>query len=518
MQQALRRSSLVPAGFVVESAFCNADNTVITVRPTQSIGVCPSCGTVSRRVHSHYRRRVRDLPLSGLMVDLVVIARRFRCDAVLCGQQIFTERFPEGVLAPSARRTSRLDGIVHHLGLALGGRPAAVFAKRLMLPVSNDTLLRVVRRRSRPPSDPLKVIGIDDWAWRRNHRYASIVCNLERHRIVTLLPDREPATAQAWLAAHPTIEIIARDRGGGYGEAAAKALPHAVQVADRWHLMENASRAFLDAVRKSMRQVRNVIGATRIEPELLTAAERLQYEGYLRREETNAAILELSKSGMAIKQIVRQTSYSRQLVRQVVRGERNDVFRTRQSSLDVHLPWLDEQWASGCRNGAELWRRLTARGFRGSLRVVSEWATRRRRAEKVDAENLQRIPSARTIARLMTIGRDRLSKAETVTVAAIEAGMPALVEAREIIAEFHVMVRRKAAAGLATWIERARASLVASFANGVTKDEAAVRAAITLPWSNGQTEGQITRLKLVRRQMYGRGNIDLLQARLIGAE
>ena len=282
--------------------------------------------------------------------------------------------------------------------------------------------------------------------------------------------------------------------------------------------MENASRAFLDAIRKSMRQVRSVIGATKIDPELLTAAERIQYEGYLRREETNAAILELSKSGMAIKHIVRQTGYSRKLVRQVVRGERNDVFRTRQSSLDVHLPWLDEQWASGCRNGAELWRRLTARGFRGSLRVVGEWATRRRRAEKADAENLQRIPSARTIARLMTIGRDTLSKAETVTVAAIEAGVPTLVEAREIIAEFHMMIRRKTAADLTSWLERARTSLVASFGNGVIKDEAAVRAAITLPWSNGQTEGQITRLKLVRRQMYGRGNIDLLQARLIGAE
>lgn len=518
MQQALCRSSLVPAGFVVESAFYEADKAVITVRPSIGFGLCPSCGTVSRRVRSHYRRRVRDLPLSGRMVELVVIARRFRCDAVLCGRRIFTERFAEGVLAPWARRTSRLDGIIHHLGLALGGRPAAIFARRLMLPVSNDTLLRVVRRRSRPPSDPLKVVGIDDWAWRRNHRYASIVCNLERRRIVTLLPDREAATAQAWFAAHPTIQIIARDRGGGYGEAAAKALPHAVQVADRWHLMENASRAFLDAVRKSMRQVRNVIGATRIEPELLTAAERIQYEGYLRREETNAAILELSKSGMAIKQIVRQTGYSRKLVRQVVRGESNDIFRTRQSSLDVHLPWLDEQWTAGCRNGAQLWRRLTARGFRGSLRVVGEWATRRRRAEKADAQNLQRIPSARTIARLMTIGRDTLTKAETVTVAAIEAGMPALVEARELIAEFHMMIRRKAAAGLGTWTERARASLVASFANGVTKDEAAVRAAITLPWSNGQTEGQITRLKLVRRQMYGRGNIDLLQARLIGAE
>ncbi|PIT03894.1 hypothetical protein TSA1_26305 [Bradyrhizobium nitroreducens] len=150
-----------------------------------------------------------------------------------------------------------------------------------MLPVSKDTLLRVVRRRHRLPADPLKVIGIDDWAWRRKHRYASIICNLERRRVVTLLPDREPATARAWLAAHPTIAIVARDRGGGYGEAAAKALPHAVQVADRWHLMENASRAFLDAVRKSMRQIRTVIGATTIDPQLLTAAERLQYEGYL---------------------------------------------------------------------------------------------------------------------------------------------------------------------------------------------------------------------------------------------
>jgi transposase len=149
---------------------------------------------------------------------------------------------------------------------------------------------------------------------------------------------------------------------------------------------------------------------------------------------------------------------------------------------------------------------------------VTEWATRRRRAEKADAENLQRIPSARTIARLMTIGRDGLSKAETVTVAALEAGVPALVEARELIDSFQAMIRHKTAAALTPWIERARTSLVASFVRGVANDEAAVRAAIALPWSNGQTEGQITRLKLVKRQMYGRGKLDLLQARLIGAE
>jgi transposase len=517
MHQPLRPYSLVPSGFVVVTAVHDTAATTITVRSPKDFGVCPSCGTVSRRVHSRYHRRVGDLPLSGRSVKLLVVARRFRCDAVLCGRQIFAERFAEDALAPWARRTARLDHIVHHLGLALGGRPAACFSQRLMLPVSKDTLLRMVRRRARVPSDRLNVIGIDDWARRRNHSYGTIVCDLERRRPVTLLPDREPATAAAWFEQHQEITVIARDRGGGYGEAAAKALPDATQVADRWHLMENASRAFLDAVRKSMRPIRSAIGATTINPDLLTAAERLQYEGYLRREEINAAVLALAKDGTPIKQIVLRLGHSRQLVRQIIRGERHDVFRTRQGSLDAHLPWLDAQWASGCRNGAELWRRLKEQGFRGSLRVVTEWTTRRRRSERTDVENLQRIPSARTIARLMTIARHALSKAETLTIAAIENGVPPLVEARAIIAAFQAMVRNKVDAELTAWIARARSSLVASFASGVAKDEAAVRAAISLPWSNGQTEGQITKLKLVKRQMYGRAKIDLLQARLIGA-
>ena len=151
------------------------------------------------------------------------------------------------------------------------------------------------------------------------------------------------------------------------------------------------------------------------------------------------------------------------------------------------------------------------------MRVVTEWATRRRRAEAVDAQSLQRVPSARTIARLMTTGRDSLSKSETVTIAAIEHGVPLLVEAREIITAFHTMIRKKSHAELDPWLERACESLVASFANGVTRDKAAVNAAITTSWSNGQTEGQITKLKLVKRQMYGRAKLDLLQARLIGA-
>jgi hypothetical protein len=137
----------------------------------------------------------------------------------------------------------------------------------------------------------------------------------EKFAAMILLPDREPATAQAWLAGQPQITIVARDRGGSYTLAAAKALPHAAQVADRWHLMENASHAFLDAVRKSMRHVRTAIGAATVNPDLLTSAERIQYEGYLRREQTNAAILKQAEAGASIKQVVRLTGHSRGLVR-----------------------------------------------------------------------------------------------------------------------------------------------------------------------------------------------------------
>lgn len=285
MTKRLSQASLVPAGFAVVGAWPTDGLTTIDIRSTGSTSRCPSCGAASQRVHSRYTRHLCDLPIAGKSVTLQAQVRRFRCEAVLCDRRIFAERFDPAVLAPWARRTGRLEGLVHHLGLALGGRPGASFAKRLMLPVSNDTLLRVVRRRDSAAPPPPNVIGIDDWAWRRNHRYGTIICDLERRRPISLLPDREPATAQAWLSQQPQIAIVARDRGGAYALAAARALPHAVQVADRWHLMENASRAFLDAVRKSMRQIRSAVGAMTVNPDLLSAAERLQYEGYLRREE-----------------------------------------------------------------------------------------------------------------------------------------------------------------------------------------------------------------------------------------
>ncbi len=214
---------------------------------------------------------------------------------------------------------------------------------------------------------------------------------------------------------------------------------------------------------------------------------------------------------MPIKAIARTTGHSRKLVRNVLRGLTGDVFRARQTSLDAHLPRLGAEWAAGCRNGAEFWRRLRANGFTGSLRVVGEWATRRRRSERTPEGSPGKVPSARILSRLMTTGRDSLTNADAVLVATIEAEVPMLAAARALLFRFHAMIRERRRSDLGTWIEAAASSLLASFAGGLLKDKMAVAAALTQPWSNGQTEGQNTRLKLVKRQMFDRAKLDLLE-------
>ena len=234
---------------------------------------------------------------------------------------------------------------------------------------------------------------------------------------------------------------MARDRNGGYGRAVSRALPKAVQVADRWHLLDNYGKAFLAAIRRSMPDIRKAFGSQAIDPGLLTGAERLLYEGFLRRQQTNSTVRRMAGDSPPIKQIVRTNGLSRNLVRQILRGEREDAFRLRQSSLEPWLPWLTREWEGGCRNGTELWRRLRAKGFGGSLRVVGEWATRQRRAEASAYSAPGRCLSARKIARMMTTARDHLSKSDAVTVARIEAAVPDLAAACALTGRFANMVR-----------------------------------------------------------------------------
>jgi len=513
-----RRHSLTPEGLSVERIEIGPEKIVAVTRSPCRTSCCPSCGHASSRIHSRYRRLLADLPAHGRPVEIMVMVRRFRCSRPSCPRTIFAERLDKSIAVASARRTARMESVVHRLGLALGGRPGHSLAERLAIPVSKDTLLRTVRRRAVRPTWPLRVVGIDDWAWRRGCRYGTVVCDLERRRIVALLADRQSDTAAAWLRDHPNIEIVSRDRGAGYREAASKGAPQAIQIADRWHLIENASAAFLDVVSQHNRAIREVLASATIDPSVLTKAERRQWNGFRRRQETTDAVLELARRGISIKQIVRQLGLARMTVRRIVRGGGTDMFRTRTSSLEPHLAALDTLWRDGCRSGAELWRRLRIQGFMGSPRVVAEWTTRRRLNETSGLEKRPRKPlSARRIARLLTIERDQIPPEHAYNMLQIEQGVPTLIVARDLVDRFQAMIRNRAPEELDPWITAARESALSSFAVGIASDRNAVRAALMQPWSNGQTEGQITKLKLVKRQMYGRAKLDLLEARLIGA-
>jgi transposase len=215
-----------PAGLVIDRVTSEADHLLVIVHPTALDAACTACGERSSQINSRYERRLLNLPSQGRLVRLQVQVRRFRCRNVGCARKIFGEVLNADIAPKAARRTSRLEAVVHQIGVALGGRPAAGLARRLMLPVSRDTLLRVLRRRALPSgTEPVFIVGIDDFAWKRGQRYGTIVCDLERRKIVDLLPDREATTVAAWLAGHPEITVVSRDRGGSYGQGATRGAP-----------------------------------------------------------------------------------------------------------------------------------------------------------------------------------------------------------------------------------------------------------------------------------------------------
>ena len=505
--------------------------TILTV-PKLSESICPLCAVASGRVHSHYTRTLADLPWQGRRAAIQVRARRFRCATAGCPRRVFAERLPD-VAQPRARRSARLGSIQRHIGFALGGEPGSRLAARLAMPVSGDTLLRLVRAGTFAASPPPRVIGVDDWSWRRGHRYGTIICDLERRRVIDLLPDRSANTLASWLKQHgQEVTTVSRDRSGVYADGIRAGAPEAVQVADRWHLMVNASDALRQVLDRHQRQLREAahlcashdsvpLASARKQP-ASTQAVRQRAERREQRQARYQEVANLQRDGVAIKQIARQLGMARNAVRRWLRAGEATVYRRApgRSLLDRHLTYVEQRWAEGRCHTAQLWRELRDQGFDGGYDIVRRWAIRRRPLDAaVNSRTCPlpswRVPSSRRAARLLTMPGEALRRADRRFIDTLNALSPDIRTAAEAVNAFCRMVRTRDAAALDAWLITARSTALRGFVNGLISDIAAVQAALSQPWSNGPVEGQVNRLKLVKRQMYGRANFDLLRSRVL---
>jgi transposase len=527
--------SLVPAGLTVDQVLPNPAHLVLVARPKSRAADCPLCGRPSTRVHSRYSRRLADLPWHGRIVELQVYARRFRCPNGACRRRIFAERLPE-VAAVKARRTTRLREAQRHIGLALGGEPGARLARRLAMPVSGDTLLRLIRASALTVPPPARVIGVDDWAWCRGRRYGTIICDLERgRRVIDLLPDRAGETLASWLRRNgKEVAIVSRDRSGAYADGIRAGAPGAVQVADRWHLIVNASgalRQVLDRYQAHLREAARLCASRAGAPASTarrgrneTRAERQRAERRRRRQARYDEVARLHREGMPIRRIAGHLGLARNAVRRWLRAGEATAYRRApgRSMLDRHLGYVEQRWAEGCRNSAQLWRELRDRGFEGGYDVVRRWASRHHEIEAVAVEPTPalpawRVPSSRRAARLLTTPGASLNPADQRFAETLTVLSPEIRVAAALVNEFGRIVRERDAAALDPWLAAARTTALRGFAEGLTGDVDAVRAALTLPWSDGPVEGQVNRLKVLKRQMFGRAKFDLLRGRLLHA-
>jgi transposase len=521
---------LIPAGLLVVQVLPAPERITIVTTPQSHTSACPDCDLPSSRTHSRYNRTLADLPWQGRAVRIQVRARRFRCVTASCSRQIFAERLPE-VARPWARRTSRLGDIQRHVGLALGGRPGSRLATRLAIPAGRDPLLRLVRTgaaaTTAPPSP--RVLGVDDFAFRRGQRCGTILVDLERRRILDLRPDREGATFAAWLRARPGVEIIARGRGGAYADGARVGAPHAVQVADRWHLLRNCSDALqqvLDRHRTTFHRAAQAVlaGATAAAPPSAprppTKLEARQRARQADRDTRFADVARLARAGRGIKAITRETGLSRNTVRRWLASSTPPDWRKgeRVSIIDPYLPYLRERMAQGCRNATRLWREIRERGFPGQVILVRAWGRRLEAGALIPprrvAVPIWRRPTPRAAVRML-LSDVQLADMDTAFIAALRAD-PAIGLAAEQAQAFAAMVREKDVARFRPWLEGALGGPLGGFAEGLRRDRDAVEAGLRLPWSTGPVEGRINKLKLVKRSMYGRGKLDLLQHRLVG--
>jgi transposase len=524
----------------LEQASIEPNQLVLTVATTQTQALCPLCSQAATRIQSRYTRTLADLPWASQSVSLRLLIRRFFCFNHSCARKVFTERLPSVVL-PYARRTNRLREHLLETAFALGGEAGARQCASSGIGVSADTLLALLRRQALPAQPTPRVLGVDDWSFRRGHEMATILVDLERHHPVDLLPDRSEDSFAAWLESHPGVEVISRDRGEIYAVGGRRGAPGAIHVADRWHLLKNLGDAVVKLMSRHAPTLRHA--AAQIPREPFGAAELPQPAALVvkpQRKRSTPAPLSVQRQRQLemyqeVRALVRQNwtvaaiAEHLHLNRITVRKYRDmDSFRdqrttSRVSEAEPYRAYLEQRWAEGCSEAKQLWLELQTQGYEGGYKSVWQFTRYWKLPETLAPAKPAPVPTTPTRtprqAMWLVMRRvDELSQEDSVYREHMVEHCPELAVAERLVKEFQVLLRHRQAEKFDDWLERATTSGVGElrrFALGLLQDEAAVRAALSQEWSNGQVEGQVTKLKLVKRQMYGRAKFDLLRARVL---
>lgn len=521
------------SGLVIQDVTDRGRYVLLTARTPDGPACCPGCGTASSRLHGHYRRLLQDLPAGGRAVLIRLTVRRLKCLNLACRIRTFADPI-NALAARHARSTSPLRRMLELLALALAGRAGSRLAGMLGITVSRNTLIRLIRALPDPEIGPVTVLGIDDWAKQKGHSYATILINMETRRPIDVLDDRTADTVTAWLRRHPEIQIICRDRAGAYAEAANAGAPQAIQIADRWHLWHNLCRAAEKTVRAhradldkpeppAAETVENDQGDAPVP--VATAQDRPMppeendSATAVRTRQRHAVVHDLVGQGLTITAVAQHLGLDRKTVRKYRDADSPEQLingRRRYSrAFDAFVPYLQQRICQdGITNAAQLFTELRRQGYRGSRRTV------RRSLEPLRAAAVMPgLPPAPLtvgqVTRWITSHPDHLTDEDKTTLHALLDRIPRLAALSEHVTAFaEMMTSRTGASELKPWLAAVHADgipALKSFARGIERDLDAVTNGLSLPYSSGPVEGNVTRVKALKRSRYGRAGLDLLR-------
>jgi transposase len=519
------------AGVIVEGVAVAAGLLLVMARARAGTAACPVCGTESGRVHSRYSRRLADAAIGGRQVEIRLAVRRFLCTAPGCKRKTFAEQV-EGLTVRYARKTPLLAGVLGSIAVALAGRAGSRLAAGLGVPASRQVMLRRVMATPDPEAPSPRVLGVDDFAIRRGQHYGTLLIDCETSAPLDLLEGRDAQPLADWLATHPGVEVICRDRSGSYADGARTRAPRAVQVADRFHLWQNLAKA----VEKCVAAHRGCLPGPEPGPGPVPAggdepAPQAEPAGdaapdptgkFAERARRNHALVHrLRAEGRGLREIARHLGWGLHTVQRYDRATTWQELADgrwqapRASKLDPFKPHLDQHAGQGHGTFTRLFREIRDLGYDGSYSVVRSYLDQHRPAT---TPLPQAPPTVRDVTGWLTRRPDSLAEDEKPRLKAILDRCPELQAASDQVRAFAAMLTQLTGQDLPQWIADAKAAGlpgISSFAKGLEQDLDAVTHGLTMNWSSGPVEGRVNHIKMIKRQMFGRAGLPLLRKRVL---